>query len=762
MENRQDFTGFRFGGIHSSKLHLVVVSSSNRYNKHTQPAGKDYSVEVPGGDGSYYFGQTFSNVEFDVNVAFESVDEITWRKISQIFTTDKLQDLIFDENPYKVYKAKLSGKPDFKFVCFTDRNTKQRIYKGEGTLKFICYFPYALAPNKYIVTAADYYITTPPEKIIKEHYNISGNMNTEWKGGFPTTEQVKKGELFYNDENGEKQSINTTGYWENVPEWAYASKLLTTPTLDYDQNLIYMPQYSKLEYMNMDMGLCKDNSVLGSRILVYNPGDLSVPFRLQFELDDRLRFLLSGEQSKIRIRRLNVDRLKLENAVDWTGLKPEDESDEEQYKYGKRYFKMVEYELNEKVTNENIDTVEYGINKKLLKEQHPDFAYIVQPIPRENLSEYIKLFFFQSFGSPEEEYDYTEGDKLIEEYEQELVLCFTEEEKQELYWRTLKKLFKLGYERKLTGDLTWEDMFNLYIQNPKEYIYHSISSDWELFNVTKFPDYYTKDFLDIDIKKLSELLAENERFSKENLNDKTYFIDFDKRMMYNIKYDEDMFEYKELKIILNDAIVKGKWFQLPVGWSMIELSPLIEESPDYARRWREARMYEWGYESKDGQQLNIQKLFNRVYKRTADEYIGFYPNDDNIIVGESGKEFLYDGITPLQEVQNYNIQFRRWNEDNYNEDETLEDKIKKYKNVLKELEFLKRIQLYWKAIGSNCDVTYPSKTSETTWKQKKITGDISEWWWYACNYVWANFPPPYWSYAGLVNNMKADYTPRYY
>jgi hypothetical protein len=37
---------------------------------------------VPGGNGSYLFGQTFSTQEFTINVAFEEVDENTWRRIS--------------------------------------------------------------------------------------------------------------------------------------------------------------------------------------------------------------------------------------------------------------------------------------------------------------------------------------------------------------------------------------------------------------------------------------------------------------------------------------------------------------------------------------------------------------------------------------------------------------------------------------------------------------------------------------------------------
>ena len=34
-------------------------------------------------------------------------------------------------------------------------------------------------------------------KNTKEFYNVENNMNIPWKGGYPTTEQVRAGELLY-------------------------------------------------------------------------------------------------------------------------------------------------------------------------------------------------------------------------------------------------------------------------------------------------------------------------------------------------------------------------------------------------------------------------------------------------------------------------------------------------------------------------------------------------------------------------------------
>ena len=111
MEQRhyESFVGFRFGAIHSSELGLKVVSSSKRYEKRLLPSPTDVSTYIEGSDGQYYFGQVYKNLEISVDVAFDNIKETTWRKISQVFSTDKPQDLVFDELPFKTYKGKLKN-----------------------------------------------------------------------------------------------------------------------------------------------------------------------------------------------------------------------------------------------------------------------------------------------------------------------------------------------------------------------------------------------------------------------------------------------------------------------------------------------------------------------------------------------------------------------------------------------------------------------------------------------------------------------------
>jgi hypothetical protein len=42
--------------------------------------------------------------------------------------------LIFDENPYKIYRAKVTGTATIKYIPFNEGKEQERVYKGEGTI----------------------------------------------------------------------------------------------------------------------------------------------------------------------------------------------------------------------------------------------------------------------------------------------------------------------------------------------------------------------------------------------------------------------------------------------------------------------------------------------------------------------------------------------------------------------------------------------------------------------------------------------------
>lgn len=826
----RDFTGFRFGQVHSEDLHLVVVSSSNRYVKPVLPALKDYTTEVPGGNGSYYFGETFTTQEFSVSVAFDSVDEKTWRRISQLFGNDKPQDLVFDELPYKTYRAKLKSKPDFKFVCFTKNG--ERVYKGEGTLNFICYFPFAFGFNKYVVRAADYYKCNMPKDIInqtikdnpykkaprpkmlpgliKDHYNVIPNMSTPWKGGYPSIEQVQWGELYFNNpKTGEKEIIDTRAYFDNIPEWQGAAQLLVSPTLDFDRELIYMPQYSQNNYYNMDMGLNRQNGIIGSRILVYNPGDLPVDFEIRLgNLVSQYRTnMKDGGVYKFRVSRYNVERLTIPQAVDWCGMRPYKQGDEKKFKYGKKYFTILERSSN--ITSdwkkiiENNENWDYDIKERNLGKAHPHHAYYVEPIPREKLGDFIRLFYWQSIQQDKNEtmanmndslvMTWEQGKEYANRYEELYDLCITDEERYELYWETLKEVILKPYQgiyenrysvlQRSDADFfknknyTIDDFIWDYINCPPEYIHKEEDLDYGefLFNVYNYPSYYTYDYLEIDSTDFDKIIGGEcgcDIDAKSNYKTiQPLFIDFSKRMMYNVndpEWDSDTvwqknnpdklknyYHYKPSKKIFNENIRQGKWFKIPPGWSLIEVAPVIDMNISTGKRWLEARPFKWG--STDAV---LRKHFDNVYKEAAIDYLTENcPVNSDIYTTEwtpgiqakntdtyEEKATFFKSLT-LAQLEPY-LEFRRWYEVTSDTLSAFEKKLYQRRLENTERGFLKLLDSYWR-------VNTPDINGQPS-------GTIDDWWWYANHYIWANFPPVYWAYADLLNTAYVKYTPLFY
>lgn len=191
-----DFTGFSFNGIHSSTLGIIRVSGGDRYKEELQSEVRDKTVEIPGNDGDYYYWSTYGPRTHTIDIAFDSMTEVQFRQLRQLFSTKKVCELIFDERPYKVYYAKIESPIELDYICFDeyskepyskkynitqeedlpdgirvvdriteineqteeptttivrekidpwviDYNKKQRIYKGEGTITLVSYYPFA-------------------------------------------------------------------------------------------------------------------------------------------------------------------------------------------------------------------------------------------------------------------------------------------------------------------------------------------------------------------------------------------------------------------------------------------------------------------------------------------------------------------------------------------------------------------------------------------------------------------------------------------
>lgn len=156
-----DFIGFTFNNIRSSDMGIIRTSDGSRFNENLLPTFTDKTVQVPGGDGTYYFNSNYTQRQIPISIATDELTELQFRRLKQWLGDKEIHPLIFDEAPYKTYMVKISGTPTLKFICFdnitknNDETIINRVYKGEGSLQFIAYFPFARCSKKYLSEYSD-------------------------------------------------------------------------------------------------------------------------------------------------------------------------------------------------------------------------------------------------------------------------------------------------------------------------------------------------------------------------------------------------------------------------------------------------------------------------------------------------------------------------------------------------------------------------------------------------------------------------------
>ena len=152
---KQDFYGFQFNGVHTSDLNIVRVSDGSRYSENLSPVFQDKTAQMLGSDGTLYWESFDTNKVWSIQVAFDELSEMQYRRLRQVFNGKTMGELIFDELPFKAYTAKVQSSPQFKTICF-DTPDGARVYKGEGTINFIAYYPYAKSVHKFLNEFNDY------------------------------------------------------------------------------------------------------------------------------------------------------------------------------------------------------------------------------------------------------------------------------------------------------------------------------------------------------------------------------------------------------------------------------------------------------------------------------------------------------------------------------------------------------------------------------------------------------------------------------
>lgn len=189
-----DFIGFTYNGKHSWRdLGIYRTSDGSRYNESLTSSLNDKTTDVPGGDGQYYFGTLSKNKTFSVSYAFDQLSEAGLRQLKQIFDGKGIHELIFDETPYKVWSAKVTGNASIKHICFTN-SEGQRVYKGEGSLTFTCYYPYAHTPDWVWVidNNGEYSKKAADGRRISSYDVLAYPTKSEWNQGAGLTDSVNK------------------------------------------------------------------------------------------------------------------------------------------------------------------------------------------------------------------------------------------------------------------------------------------------------------------------------------------------------------------------------------------------------------------------------------------------------------------------------------------------------------------------------------------------------------------------------------------
>lgn len=213
-----DFCGFQFNGVHSSTLKITRVSNGSRYEDELVPNFQDQTAQVEGNDGTLFWESFYSQKPINIQIAYDDLSEYDIRRLRQVFNGKAIGELIFDETPYKAYTVKVQSPPQLQFICF-DRPEGGRVYKGEGTIQFIAYYPYAKSVKKYLDQFLDADYPNKPEwktasGMLEAQGNYdgtgtdlllynAGDIEADWQAFYTLEEAAKLSIIVLNDGEGQ-------------------------------------------------------------------------------------------------------------------------------------------------------------------------------------------------------------------------------------------------------------------------------------------------------------------------------------------------------------------------------------------------------------------------------------------------------------------------------------------------------------------------------------------------------------------------------
>ena len=281
---KRDFVGFTFNGIHSSSLNILRVSDGSRYNEDLLPSFQDRVESNGGRDGTYYWSADYKQKNLPINFAFDSLTEGQFRKLKQTFGTKELCPLTFDELPYKYYMTKASNSPTISYICFDEKG--ERVYKGEGSIPLVAYYPYAKSKIKDVFKL----VLKPTEAdVVPEELNPEETYYVKQEGMFKKVSAAEASLL----DSYYKIPIEIRNIYPNIDEWVISAGMREMDVYDkIDQN---------------EIKICTNGDQISDFIAYCTFTETSTPLDIDFALDVNSGILLSTAKNLLRL--INVTPL---------------------------------------------------------------------------------------------------------------------------------------------------------------------------------------------------------------------------------------------------------------------------------------------------------------------------------------------------------------------------------------------------------------------------------------------------------------------
>lgn len=209
LDQNFDYTyvAFSFNGKNSyDDFGIYRTSDGSQYSTPLVPELNEKTADSIGNDGMYYFKTFHKKISFNIKFAFDRLTEQKLREMKQWLNGKEMGDLWFCETPYKVYTAKVTGTPQLSVLPFEEMidGVAKRVYKGTGSVQFVCYWPYAHTPDFIAFRSNGEYTTEYIEQDaqgvqtkretdgrVKKHFDyFPASVRAEWSdiiANFPTT-----------------------------------------------------------------------------------------------------------------------------------------------------------------------------------------------------------------------------------------------------------------------------------------------------------------------------------------------------------------------------------------------------------------------------------------------------------------------------------------------------------------------------------------------------------------------------------------------